>query len=82
MSVVADMKVGSLSTEIWSKARPMIPSILETRKEGLALNALDLTEAHLGGDVVGELAGVLGDETLDGAGAVGDVEVLAILDVG
>ena len=51
-------------------------------EEGLSLDLLDLTEAHRGADVIGDLAGVLGDETLNGSGAVGDVEVLAIFLVG
>lgn len=51
-------------------------------KEGAALDLLDLTEAHSGGDVLGDLGGVLGGEASDGAGAVGDVEVGAVSNIG
>merc|ERR1711997_108798 len=47
-------------------------------EEGAALDVLDLTEAHGGADVT-DLCDVLGDETLNGARAVSDIEVLTIL---
>ena len=47
-------------------------------EEGAALDVLDLTEAHGGTDVT-DLCDVLGDETLNGARAVSDIEGLTIL---
>ena len=50
-------------------------------EEGGSLDLLDLTEAHLGGNITVDLALVFADKALDGAGAVGDVKVLAISSV-
>ena len=47
-------------------------------KKSLALDFLDLTETSLGDDVSVDLGLVFSEEPIDGARAVGDVEVLAI----
>jgi len=47
-------------------------------EEGLSVNLLDLTEAHLGLDISVDSSDIAGDETIDGARAVGDVEGLTV----